>query len=258
MILKEVDDLCTDWILALIEVDYIFSNSTLMVEDFDLALVELIEESNLYFFVKVREFANTPEEELGPVIKLSGSIESNGKNLRIRKPALRGTSVASITGANDLGRDRHHTTLKANLMYFAIATDGSLKPQGESIYTRCADAVETSGCLVATIAKLTTGMKLGHDHFDAGLTGLLVDINWDASPVITNRNRAIGMQRYIDFCAVTCQNFIDRVINDLFKEVMQSTKTGVANIHSGALADSFKTFEHTKCICVVVIFYTLN
>ena len=55
------------------------------------------------------------------------------------------------------------------------------------------------------------------------------------------------MQRYIDLCAVPCQNFINGVINDLFKEVMQSTKTGVANIHSGALADSFKTFKNPSC-----------
>jgi hypothetical protein len=61
------------------------------------------------------------------------------------------------------------------------------------------------------------------------------------------------MNRYVNLGAVTGQMLVDRVIEDLKDKVMQTALIRIADIHSGALADGFQTFEFINLSGIVLL-----
>jgi hypothetical protein len=70
-----------------------------------------------------------------------------------------------------------------------------------------------------------------------------MDINWNSATVIDNAQRSIGHQSHLNLCAISCERFIDCVIDDFIDKVMQTAFAGRADIHTWALADRLKPLE---------------
>ena len=68
-----------------------------------------------------------------------------------------------------------------------------------------------------------------------------MNVDWDAATVVLNRARAVVVDADGDLGAVTGESFIDRVIDDFKNTVVEATFVGVADIHIGAFADTFKS-----------------
>ena len=70
---------------------------------------------------------------------------------------------------------------------------------------------------------------------------------------MSHRNPIVARNHDVDFRAKSGERFIDRVVDDLGDKVMQATLGGVADVHPGALADSFQTFENLDGLRAVAV-----
>ena len=104
--------------------------------------------------------------------------------------------------------------------------------------------MQATRCLITAIPELTTGVEFGHNHFNTRFTGLLVYIDRDPAPIVADRNGAISMKCYVYLCAVARKYFINRVIYDLFKEVMKASESRITDIHSRATTYSLEALQH--------------
>jgi hypothetical protein len=53
-----------------------------------------------------------------------------------------------------------------------------------------------------------------------------VHIHWDSAAVVGDFNPALGGYKDVDVIAVTSESFIDRVVNDLINQVVETPWTG--------------------------------
>src|SRR3546814_8021271 len=102
--------------------------------------------------------------------------------------------------------------------------------------------------VVARIVEFSAGVELGHDDLGRRDAFFLVDPGRDAAAVILDRNRAVGVERDLDEVAMPRQRLVDRIVGDLEHHVVETrTVVGVADVHSGPLADRVESSEeHTS------------
>ena len=55
----------------------------------------------------------------------------------------------------------------------------------------------------------------------------------------------------LDLVAVSGQRLVDRVVDDLVDEVVQTPRTGGADVHAGAAADGLESLEDRDVLCVI-------
>ena len=81
---------------------------------------------------------------------------------------------------------------------------------------------------------------------------MLADRN--AAAIVGYRHRAIGVDRHGDVVGMARQGFVDGVVDDFEHHVVQARAVvHVADVHAGALADRFQTFQCGDAVGVVRI-----
>ena len=95
-------------------------------------------------------------------------------------------------------------------------------------------------------------MKLRHDDLDGGNTGG-VHADRNTAAVVLDLDTAVLVNRHIDGGGVTGHGLVDRVVDDLPDQVVQSSLTGGADVHTGPLADCFEPLEHGDRRSAVVL-----
>ena len=104
--------------------------------------------------------------------------------------------------------------------------------------------------------ELTSGVDFGQDHFKALLTAVSMDVDRDASSVVDDRDRTIGMQRDVDIATVAGHRLVDRIIHDLVDQMMQPARRCVTNIHPRTKPNRLDSLEYPDiCSSVVRVFY---
>ena len=118
------------------------------------------------------------------------------------------------------------------------------QPLRERVHDRDADAVQAAGHLVAVAAELAAGVELRqHDgHRRHPLLG--DDLDRDAAPAVSHRDRVVGVDRHLDRLVVAREGLVDRVVDDLGDEVMEAPRARRADVHAGAQPDRLEAFEH--------------
>ena len=105
--------------------------------------------------------------------------------------------------------------------------------------------------LVAVVVELAAGVKHGQHHLSGGLAAdVLVD--GDSSTVVGNGDRAVDMNRDVDFVTESGQRLVDRVVDDLVDQVMQASGSGRADIHRRPLPDGFEALENLDLVGAVI------
>ena len=142
-----------------------------------------------------------------------------------------------------------NASFELHVMLLAISPHRQLELLGQGVHARDADTMQAARHFVRILVKLATGMQLGHHDLGGAPLGLMFVIPFnagrDTTTVVCNRDGIIGVNRDVDFGTVTCQRLIDGVVEHLEHQMMQAGAIGrVTNIHAGALADSFQTFEN--------------
>ena len=103
--------------------------------------------------------------------------------------------------------------------------------------------MQTTGDLVAAATELAAGVEDRHDHFEGRLVLLGVLVDRDTATVVGDGDHAVGADAGDDRVAVTAERLVDRVVDDLAHEVMQSAHVGAADIHAWAAADGLQSLQ---------------
>ncbi len=147
--------------------------------------------------------------------------------------------------AHDFQRRDRVAVLELDVVFLAVAPDAQFQSARQCVDHRDADAVETAGDLVGILVEFSAGMKLGHDDLGRRNAFALVNANRNAAAVVAYGDRIVGIENHLDARGVTCEGFVDGVIDDFVDHVMQARAViGIADIHAGAFADGVETFQH--------------
>jgi hypothetical protein len=85
------------------------------------------------------------------------------------------------------------------------------------------------------VIELTAGMQDGHDDLGGRAPLLGVRVDRDASPIIADGDRFVGVDGYRHGIAIPGERLVDRVVDDLENHVVQAGAViGVADVHPGA------------------------
>ena len=141
---------------------------------------------------------------------------------------------------------------EAHLPLAAVAVDLEVEPARQRVHDRHADAVEPAGDLVALAAELAAGVE--HGEHDLGrrlvlVVGVVVDR--DAAAVVVHPAPAVGEQGHVDPGGVAGHGLVDRVVDHLVDQMVQTGQTGRSDVHPGALADGLEALEHGDVLCAV-------
>ena len=143
------------------------------------------------------------------------------------------------------------TAFKAHhVLVLAVAHLG-FEPEGECVYDRGADTVQTAGNLVAVAAELTARMQDGEDDFEGGNAHLGMDADRDTAAVVRNTDDIIGFDGDFDVGTVPGERLVDGVIDDLVDQMMQTAFGGRTDVHAGAFAHGLETLEHLDLTFVI-------
>ena len=138
------------------------------------------------------------------------------------------------------------------LVHVAVAPDLELEPLGQRVDDRDADAVQTAGDLVRGVLELAAGVQ-HRQHDFRRRPAALVHVHRNAAAVVDDRDRPVDVNRDVDVAAEAGQRFVDRVVDDLVHEVVQTRRTGRPDVHRRPLADGFEAFEDFDFVGAVVV-----
>ena len=92
--------------------------------------------------------------------------------------------------------------------------------------------------------ELATGVDLGQYHFQRTLAAVGVNVHRDASTVIDDGQRSVGMERDVNIPAEAGHRLVDRVVDDLVDQVVQTPRRRVADVHARALPNCLDAFKN--------------
>ena len=141
---------------------------------------------------------------------------------------------------------------EAHFVGLAAAVDLHVEAGGEGVDDGGADAVQAAGGRIGAAAELAAGVELGVDDLDAGQPLAGDDVDGDASAIIGDGCRVVGVQAHVDGVAVAFQGLVDRVVDDLPEAVHEAAVVGGADVHAGALAHGLEPLEDGEVSRVVV------
>jgi hypothetical protein len=93
----------------------------------------------------------------------------------------------------------------------------------------------------------------GEDDLGRRLLLLLHDRDRDATAVVGDRHRVVGVHDHVDDGAVPGEGLVDGVVDDLPHEVVQAAQAGRADVHAGPLAHRLEALEDGDVRRVVLI-----
>jgi len=125
----------------------------------------------------------------------------------------------------DFERGYRRPALVALLINLAIPPDFKLQRLRQRVDHRDADAMKPAGDLVAVVVELAAGVKDGQHDLRRRLAAR-VTIDGNAAPVVDDRHRAVDVNRDVDLIAEAGERLVNRVVDYLVDQVMQSSGTG--------------------------------
>ena len=238
-----VDDLLMQRGLGAVEMLDELTDAALVVHDLlDRLIVALVAQGDLETCVQKRLLAQTLFEHIVLVDRgfedLRVSMEADGRA---------GLALARCI-AHFYGR---HAALKAHVVLGVTVADLGLEPVGQRVYDRRADAVQTAGDLVARAVKLAACVQHSQNDLERRNAHLRMDAAGNASAVIRDTDDVALFDRDLDVRAVARERFVDRVVDDLVHQMMQTARRGRTDVHTRALADGFQTLEDLDLVLVV-------
>jgi len=125
----------------------------------------------------------------------------------------------------------------------AIPTDLNFKPFRDGIDTFGPDPVETARNLIGSFAEFSSCVEVGHNELKSGHFMFHVHVHRDTPAVVLDGDRTLSMEAHFYGVAVAGESLVNRVIHDLKYAVVESSLIGISDIHIGALANPFQTFQ---------------
>ena len=98
--------------------------------------------------------------------------------------------------------------------------------------------MQTAGYLVAGAVELTACVQDGEHNLERRNAHLRVNTAGNAAAVVGNADDIALFDRNFDVRAVAGERLVDRVIDDLIHQMVQTACRGRTDVHTRALADS--------------------
>ena len=136
-------------------------------------------------------------------------------------------------------------------MHLVLAVHRDFHPLTEGVHHRDADTVETTGDFVAACSELAAGMENRQNGLQSALACTRVNIGGNPAAVVGDTASTIRLQTDHDVGAMPSKGLIDRVVHHLIHKVMQTPRSGAADVHPRALAHRFKTFQNLDLLSAV-------
>ena len=115
--------------------------------------------------------------------------------------------------------------------------------------------MQTTGYLISAATKLSACVKNSKHHLYCRFIGLVINADRNTSSIINYGNRIIFFNCHINFCAITCQSLIDRVIHNLIYQMMKTTDRCTAYIHTRSFTNCFQSLQNLDLICSIFVIY---
>ena len=147
---------------------------------------------------------------------------------------LAGTGLVGIT--HNLHIVERLTLLVLLLVDMAVAEYLRHHVGREGIHTTDTHTMQTAGHLIGTFIELTSGMEHGHHDLERTLVHLLVLIHGNTTTIVLDGDGVVFVDSYFNMCTIAGHSFVDRVVDGLIDQMMESFFADVANVHSRALA----------------------
>ena len=165
---------------------------------------------------------------------------------------LTGTRLVGVT--HDLHVVEGLTLLVLLLVDVTVAEHLRHHVRGEGVHTGDTYTVQTAGHLVGALVELTAGMEHGHHDLKGRLMHLLMLIDGDTTTVVQYSDAVIFVDRYFDMCTIAGHRLVDRVIDGLIDQMVETLFTNVTDVHGRALAHGFQSLKHLNIARGIVLF----
>jgi len=115
--------------------------------------------------------------------------------------------------------------------------------------------VEAAGDLVRVLVELSAGVELGQHHLEGADALLGMDVDGDAASVVVDPDHVALLDGHLHFGAVPGEGLVDRVVDDLVHQVVESVGTGGPDIHAGPQPDCLQSLQDLDLIGGVVFIH---
>ena len=165
-----------------------------------------------------------------------------GKNLVVGVEGNDRTAVRALS--DDLQLRSGHTLAERLAIDLTVAVHFGNEQFRKSVDARHADAVQAARHLVASLVELTARMQHGQYDLQRRFTLLLVIIGRYTAAVVPNGDRTVFVDRHLDIRTIAGQRLVDRVVDHLIYQMMESLFADIADIHGRTLAHGLQSFQH--------------
>ena len=124
---------------------------------------------------------------------------------------------------------------------------------GEGIDAAHADPVQTPGDLVAVLVEFSAGTNLGHHDLQGTDAFLLVDADRNAPAVVVDGHPIAGRDGHADGVTVSGKGLVNRVVDHLVDQVVQSPCAHISDVHRGTLPHVFHALEGLNAAGVIAL-----
>ena len=122
----------------------------------------------------------------------------------------------------------------------------------ERVDARYAHAVQTARDLVAVLVELSSGVQYGQHDLQRRASLLFVEVGRNAPAVVAHGDRVVLVDRDVYVGAVSGQRLVDRVVDHLVYQVMESSHPDVPDVHGGTFAHRLEPFENLNAGCRIL------
>ena len=129
--------------------------------------------------------------------------------------------------------------------------DLNFQPLRERIDHARAHAMQTAGDFISPAAEFAARVQHRVDDFQRGPTGLCLNVDRDAASVVLDRDGVALVDRHLDVMAIARQRLVDRVVDDLIDEVVQSGGARRADVHARPLTHSLQPLQYLDLAGVI-------
>ena len=130
--------------------------------------------------------------------------------------------------------------VEALTAHFDVHAGGECVDHGDT------HAVQTAGHCITAAAELAAGVQLGHHGLHTGDALARHLIDRDASTIVHHADAVVRQNGDLDMAGVSGQRLVDRVIDDLIDQVVQTARAGGTDVHTGADTHGLESFEHPQ------------
>ncbi len=168
---------------------------------------------------------------------ISSKISRSGRKVILVPCSSVAAPLAQVGHAVCRARSPASQTLPSRLI-------SQVQALGERVDDRDADAVQAAGDLVAAaVAELAAGVEDGQHDLGRRAPLFLHRLDRDAAAVVLDRAAVVRVEDDADAVAVAGERLVDRVVDDLVDQVVQTARAGRADVHAGAFANRFEALE---------------